>query len=599
MSKNVIFIKTKDGFLIDNENKFLEFNGERNNEKVKSFIKDEIGIEKDNISIVDNKELNFYGEKINVIFTKVMYEGELKNEFREFNTLVDNLESLYIEIAYDYTLFYEGRGNVEIRTREKLGEKEKKVKKIDLIFSIVMGLIFGISLFYGADGINTVGIWTTFASVVITAYLMTVKKGKVKNIFGGIVVGVGVLLSITFSIFTNDMLRALNLLIVPTFILGGMRLLFMNKIEFTFWGFIKKILYLVVINPLINSQKIYILKLFNEENVEGKKDKNKGLLKDIFIGVGISIPALLILGIILGSANSYFADLMSNVINVLFDFHLGNFQNFLFGIVATVIVFVYVQIFLNSMNVQFEGGEKRKDIHPNRKTVRFNVRILNTVLVMINGLYLVFVLSTMRHQTDVYSEIAREGFFQLIFVVLLNIIIIMSFEKKTNNKMFSKILFATMTILSGFMGVSSVISLGNYIDVYGLTSLRFISIIFAALLMILLLMIFINIFKKFKMWNYALIMFMIAYVIVNYINMDAYIVKFNVNKYEKTHNERYLDKYYLRTLSKDAKFQIADAVKEGYLPESILNYYISNENYHNIPQNNKWFEYNYYADSQI
>lgn len=597
MSKNVIFIKTKDSFLINNENKFLEFIGEKNNEEIKTFIKDEVGIEEESILIFNTRKLKFYGEEINVIFTKSITENEFINEFREFNTLFDNLESLYIEIVYDYSLFCEGYADRDIRTREKLGEKEKKVKRVDLIFSIIMGLLFGLSLFYGADGINTVGIWTTFVSIAIAGYLLIVKKGKIKNIFGGVVVGAGVVLSITFSIFTNDMLRILNLIIVPVFILGGMRLLFTDEIEFSFLGFINKLLYIVAVNPFINSQKIYLLKLFNDEN-KGE-NKNKGLLKDILIGVAISIPALVILGGILSTANSYFAELLMNFTSSIFNFNLSGIENCLFGILSSVIVFLYLQLFLNTINVQLMGGEKKKDIDPNRKEVKLNIRILNTVLVMINGLYLVFVLSTMQHQTDVYSAIARQGFFQLIFVVVLNIIIIMSFEKRTQNMMFSKILFAIMTVLSGFMGLSSVLSLGSYINAYGLTRLRFISIIFATLLIILLVMVFVNIFKKFKMWNYVLIMFMVAYVGVNYINMDAYTVKFNVNKYEQSHDERYLDEYYLGSLSKDAKFELADAVKKGYLSKDVLYYHVPNEEYHNTPQNTKWFEYNYYADCEI
>ncbi|MGL5576501.1 MAG: DUF4153 domain-containing protein, partial [Sarcina sp.] len=406
----------------------------------------------------------------------------------------------------------------------------------------------------------------------------------------------GVLLSITFSIFTNEMLRVLNLLVVPIFILSGVKLLFADEIEFSFFGFIKKVLSLAIVKPLTNNQKIYIFKLFSDSN-KGKNG-NKGILKDIFVGVAISIPALIILGGMLSSANNYFADLLGNFINEIFSFNLDGFQSLLFGILTGGIVFLYLQMFLNTMNVQFSGGNIKNE-HPNRKVVKLNVRILNTVLVMINILYLVFVFSTMQHKTEVYSQIAREGFFQLIFVVVINISIIMSFEKKTKNNIFSKILFAIMTVLSGFMGVSSVISLKEYINAYGLTQLRFISIIFAVLIIVLLIMVFVNIFKKFKIWNYALIMFIVAYVGINYINMDAYIVKFNVNKYEQTKDSRYLDKYYLGSLSKDAKFELADAVKKGYLSKDVLYYQVPDEEYHSIPQNSKWFEYNYYKDSEI
>ncbi|MGL5069153.1 MAG: DUF4153 domain-containing protein [Sarcina sp.] len=585
--RNIIFIKTQNSFLISSENKFLEFEGSKTDKEVLKFLEEKLSIEKDEIIIKNKRQLKYYNEDINVVFASLNGIEIENDKFRNFNSIIDNLDSLYIEIAYDYSLFYELREKHELRKNEVLKTQEKKTKQIDLMFAAIIGLIFGFSLFSSASGVNGVGIWTTFVSLLVSAYLLWFKKVNVKNIMGVVVLATGIILSITFSIFSNGMLRGINIFVVPIFILGGIRLTFMGDIEFVFLGFLRKMLYFTIISPLTNNQGIVVSKLFKSDK---KKTEKTGLARDIIIGLVISVPVLLILGGMLVSASSGFEDLVIEMISALFNFNLTGLEYFLFGIITSVVVFGYMILFLNTTNVQFDGGTK-SILESNGLELKLNIRILNTVLVMINVLYLAFVVSSLNQTVDTYSGVARQGFFKLIFVVVINIVIIMFFRTKTGNSKFSKVLYAIMTIFSLWMAGSSIKSLAIYIGGYGLTRLRFISIIFVGFLIILLGMLLVNIFMKFKMWNYTLIIAMVFYVAVNYINMDAYIVKYNVDKYAQSGQERYLDEYYAQSLSYDAKFEIADAVKKGYFNSSILDNFKAKDT--------QWFEYNYYECSQV
>jgi hypothetical protein len=573
--------------LINNQKQFLEFEGNKSDKEILKYLEKELNADSGEILIKNKRNLKYYGEDINIIFASLDYI-EIENEkFRNFDANIDNIESLYIEIAYDYSLCYEMREYDDIRKNQVLGKKEKSIKKIDLIFSVIVGLLFGISLFYNAEGINTVGVWTTFVSFVIGGYLLWFKGRNIKSSTGVAVLITGAALSITFSIFSNEVFRAINIFVVPIFILGGIRLAFTSEIEFVFLGFLKKILYLVIVSPLTHAEGIKILALFRTDK---KRTEKSGLAKDIIIGLIISIPILGILGAILASASSQFASIVVNLVINLFNFNLSSLENLIFGFIVSVAIFAYMVVFLNTMNVQFDGGVKivneKKEVE-----VKLNVRILNTVLIMINGLYLVFVLSTLNQEVETFSSVAREGFFQLVFVVLLNIIMIMFFRGKTKENKISKVLYAIMTALSLCMAASSIKSLVIYIGGYGLTRLRFISIVFVGFLMILLVVLLINIFKKFKMWNYIIIIAMIFYIGVNYINMDAYIVKYNVNRYTQSGDERLLDVDYLTSLSYDAKFEIADGVDKGYFNKDVLKKFKSKDL--------EWFDYNYYECSNL
>ena len=585
--RNVIFIKTQNSFLISDKSKFLEFEGSKTDKEVLKFLEKELGIEKDEVEIKNKRQLKYYNEDINVIFASLNGIEIENDKFRNFNSQVDTLESLYIEIAYDYSLLYDLREKHELRKNEVIENKVRKVKQIDLIFAAIVGLLFGFSLFYGANDINGVGIWTTFVSFVIGGYLLWFKGVNVKNIMGVVVLATGIILSITFSIFSNGMLRDINIVVVPMFILGGIRLTFMENVEFVFLGLLRRILYFTIVSPLTNSQGVIISKLFKNDK---KKTEKTGLARDIMIGLVISVPVLLILGGILVTASAGFEDAVINLIGAIFSFNLTGIEYLLFGLITSIVVFGYMILFLNTMNVQFAGGTK-STMESNDIVVKLNIRILNTVLVMINILYLAFVVSSLNQTVDTYSGIARQGFFKLIFVVVINIVIIMFFRTKTGDSKFSKVLYAIMTIFSLWMATSSMRSLATYIGGYGLTRLRFISIIFVAFLMILLVMLLVNIFIKFKMWNYTLIIAMVFYVGVNYINMDAYIVKYNVNKYVESGQARYLDSAYTETLSYDAKFEIAEAVKAGYFENYVL--------YEFRAKDSHWFNYNYYENSKL
>ena len=122
------------------------------------------------------------------------------------------------------------------------------------------------------------------------------------------------------------------------------------------------------------------------------------------------------------------------------------------------------------------------------------------------------------------------------------------------------------------MSIRSMMALKSYVEALGFTRLRFLSLVFAGFLLIVLVLLLINLFKKFKVWNYIIIIGIVIYIGLNYCNMDNLIVDYNTNNFNKSGNVKVLDKEYLDTLSNDYQ----------------------NLKIQNNTNNKKWFEFNYY-----
>lgn len=136
-----------------------------------------------------------------------------------------------------------------------------------------------------------------------------------------------------------------------------------------------------------------------------------------------------------------------------------------------------------------------------------------------------------------FAEYAREGFFQLCAVALINLIVI-SFVimlTKTSNKTSKIILKFICIIFSVFTLVliaTAIAKMIMYIDSYGLTQKR----VYATWAMIVIAMIFICVILKqfigkFKLIAFAVAIFVVLFAGLCLSNVDTQIAKYNVNYY--------------------------------------------------------------------
>lgn len=221
-------------------------------------------------------------------------------------------------------------------------------------------------------------------------------------------------------------------------------------------------------------------------NPENTKNKN---IYNIIIGCFIGIPIAVILLILLSGADKYFSAFVDNIFN--FVFNIINIKNLIPNLILLIVSFIVLfSVFINILRnkrTKFEKS-KLKDI---------NTSIASTILIIINFVFVLFLISEISKITInflklpieyTYAEYAREGFFQLLWVTLINISIIIYFIYYTNilkNNKIIKILLSILIIFSIILIFNSYYRMFLYIGAYGFTVLRLQVILFLAMELII------------------------------------------------------------------------------------------------------------------
>lgn len=337
--------------------------------------------------------------------------------------------------------------------------------------------------------------------------------------------------------------------------------------------------------PLIEAvfKPIGLLYLLPKEMID-KTFKGKEEVKYVFVGIALALPFLFIVIPLLISS-----DLILE--SVTLDFFEG-FQISAEWIFRVIFIFFLSTYSFGKLNMgKIQVKEKLNDF----KSTKKGTVITNTFLILINILYGVYVFVQIKYlflnigvlpEGITYADYAREGFFQLVTVALMNVAVIIIFEYINYSGVRSqRILEGITLILTIVMGVSAFYRMHLYELTYGYTRLRLLVFIFLAILisMMLFLLVYLSLGNK-KILNSMVIFLVLSYLVVSWINIDSIVAKANIKRYIE---EEKIDMYYLLELSKDAKNEIKQ-FQEAY-PKLFENLDRPFENEEKVP----WQEWNF------
>lgn len=211
--------------------------------------------------------------------------------------------------------------------------------------------------------------------------------------------------------------------------------------------------------------------------IDTKKDKNDKVINIIFgTIIGVFISGLIL--VLLTSADAYFDKFLSSIVtNINVDFNLWYVIK---GIIYFVILFVIgINLFKNKEIALKES-----------KMSRVNKTVVTTMLFIVNFVFVLFLISEISKLCGnflkvpkgyIYSSYAREGFFQLLFVTLINFGIILYLIYKTNlvkEDKKVKCLVLSLIAFSIFLIFNSYYRMFLYIGKFGFTNLRLQVILF-------------------------------------------------------------------------------------------------------------------------
>lgn len=294
-----------------------------------------------------------------------------------------------------------------------------------------------------------------------------------------------------------------------------------------------------------------------------QKEKGKG--NYIAAGIGIAIPCVLFLGSLLVSADMVFADM------VLGFFETLRFPTRIFGILF-MLLFGFFSSYCGVRYVEYHAPQAKMKEHWVGEpvlavTVTSAIALLYVVFCGVQISYL-FVGGRKLPEGVTYAEYARSGFFQLLFVCVLNLMLVLGIRKYfRENRLLSGILLV-ISACTFVMTASSAYRMLLYISVYHLTFLRVAVLVVLAAIALLMCGVVLAIAKPgFPLLRYGAAVVGAVYLIFSFSRVDYVIASYNLAQMERQGSGA--DWEYVAYLSTDA----APAVERycgGYAAEQKI-----------------------------
>lgn len=384
----------------------------------------------------------------------------------------------------------------------------------------------------------------TIPIIWITTKLL---KGNIKNKKALLISIPIIVLSSTYFIFDNLTFYLINIVLIP--------ILYLIMVIWAISDFqIKSIIYkiiLMIFEPLnyIGDVIKTVLKEFNpkekDEQIGEKKEKNNIFKAVCFTG----IIALIVIGL-LCSADNEFAKIFSTIFK---DINIFNVPELTGRIIIIIIAFFYFAGFFMNMLNEENGLKEFEEEEKIEKKESYTIRMMLTVL---NVVYLVFCFTQIKvlftEQNIKYSEFARKGFFQLMIVSLINIVMILKANNKNlketeKQEKYKKTMCIVMVIFTLIIIISAFARMTLYQQNYGYTRLRILVDYTLITEIILLIPTIIYILKnKIDLIKTYFVIIITMYCLVNFINIDKIIMKNNFNRYKET---GYIDLNYIMEMN--------------------------------------------------
>ncbi len=425
--------------------------------------------------------------------------------------------------------------------------KQNKSDWIFLLFCLVLGVTAEEAFFRAEIGIS----YLVFIFIFYAVFFMRFRGFSFTHQRFGYLILISIwLLAISYFIHINQFFNVLNIVVIPSLVIFHLVLVTSQKglpwnkpefVKYLFSRLMESIKYNVAFVAAFG-------KVFNQEGNEGKFI----IWKKILIGLLISVPVLFVVLSLLMSADTQFEKMMGVIPQL--------FQKIDEEIVfRMIVVLIYTIAFFGLLQVLFQKQIKAI-IHKNEKLpFTLDAIISITVLVLINAVYLLFTVVQFKYffsgslQGDLtFAEYARKGFFELLFVTLINLsitVLTLNFIDKNARllKRIIQILLTTLVLFSGVILSSAFMRLSMYEAAYGFTFIRVMAYSFMIFIVVIYMYTLFKIWiEKLSLFHFYFISSLLYYTAMNVIDVEKIVVSKNIDRYEQSGK---IDPDYLNSLS--------------------------------------------------
>ena len=302
-------------------------------------------------------------------------------------------------------------------------------------------------------------------------------------------------------------------------------------------------------------------------------NKDQRVLSRVTKGVLMSVPVLSVFLLLFSLADLIFKKYVLDLIGIDIESET---------IVRSVLVLIVALVYIGAYSYTFRRTENKIVAHQNDKTRGIGHIESSILLGSVNVLFFIFILVQLTYlfggdnnisvQGFTYAEYARRGFFELIVVAIISLLLLLSTEryiakKETGHALGFKVFSAMLVVQVILIMASAFIRLSLYERAYGFTTQRFYSHAFIVLLAIIFCLLLYKIYKNKRENVFAFQVFIsivLFLAIMNFLNPEAFIARRNIERFITAGK---LDIYYLSRLSSDA---LPDTIKILNMPDNDL-----------------------------
>jgi hypothetical protein len=426
---------------------------------------------------------------------------------------------------------------------------ETKITKLDWIFlflCLLLGILGEEAFFRSEIGIS----YFLFIAAFYSVFMWRFRRFQFSHQrLGYLIICCIWVLSASYFLNNNILFYSLNIMVIPGLVI--FHLVLITSPKNFHWN--KPAFVAFMFTRLIQSLKFNIgfASLFGKGLKQGVNEDKLLIWKKVGLGIAISLPILFVVLNLLISADSQFEQLLGGIPQW---FQVINAER----IIRLIIILIYTFAFFGFMQILFKKHLNVKT-QTNLQPFQIDGIVTITVLVIINAVYLLFTLVQFKYffsgtlQADfTFAEYARKGFFELLFVTLINLsitVIVLTFVNRATSFMrrARQIMLTILVLASSVMLSSAFLRLSMYEDAYGFTFTRVLVHSFMIFLVVIFTYTLVKIWmEKLSLFHFYFITSLLYYTTITIVDLDKIVVKENMNRYETSGK---IDVHYLNDLS--------------------------------------------------
>ena len=446
---------------------------------------------------------------------------------------------------------------------------------MNFILYIFLISLYNSFLFYGKEyGINVI-LFNFF--LLFLLYFIYKKNNLIKNKKGLLLMIPIILISASYFIYDNDFFSFVNVFVISSlFIL--MHIFTINP-NYNILGFLEEFINLIF-QPFNYIKNFYNLVFSNLSISFNLKEDKKAKIKSALI----IIPIVLIILILLGSADAEFSHLFDKLFSIFNDISLGEIPG---RVINFILFFTYLGASINYICFNYKKS-KESNINVDGYTIKVLLTILNIIYIIFDFIQIKSLIFHRVASGINYAEYARSGFFQLMFISIINLVILL-ISKHSKEDRYCNVMCLIMVFLTIIIIASSFIRMNMYEAAYGYTLLRL--LVYVTLFTLVILLIpttFYILYSNVNILKHFIIIIVTIYTVLSLSPVSYFITYKNINRYYKNGkiDIEYLENYNYDNISlllelydrsNDFKEDLDSYFKEMWLREKndIFEYNIS------------------------